>query len=143
MNTITCEAVILAATAAIDGEEAVLYSERATAHLAHCENCRREVEQMRNVVNLLKSRTRRERTVDLWLEIERRLEVQTVSVPQKKWQPFLLLGVFLVAYKLFEMIPEIEFGFVLKLAPLVFVAAFFYLLRENPFKINTELALEK
>lgn len=61
-----------------------------------------------------------------------------------KWQPFLALAVFFVACKSTEMIAEIDFGFAPKLAPLVVALAFFgFLLRENPFKINTELVLER
>jgi hypothetical protein len=54
----------------------------------------------------------------------------------------LLLGVLLVGYRIVEMVPERDFGFMFKLVPLLFVIAAFRYLRENPFKIDSELRLE-
>jgi predicted anti-sigma-YlaC factor YlaD len=143
MNAIKCEDAILTMMALLDGEEAKVSSEQAAIHLDECENCRREIEQMRNTVNLFKGRQRREQSADLWFEIEKRLEAQTSTAPPVKWQPFLILVAGLVAYKLFEMIPERELVLSLKLVPLILVVAMFVFLKENPFKINTELALER
>ena len=144
MNTMKCEDAMLTTLALLDGEETTeISSEHAAAHLAGCENCRREIEQMQNTVNLFKGRQRREQSVDLWFEIEKRLDAQTPSAPPMKWQPFLILVAGLVAYKLLEMLPERELGLSLKLVPLVLVVALFVFLKENPFKINTELALER
>jgi hypothetical protein len=52
------------------------------------------------------------------------------------------LGVLLLGYRLAEMIPDRDFGLVFKLVPVLLVIAAFSYLRENPFKINTELRLE-
>ncbi len=79
--------------------------------------------------------------MDLWSVIENRIVAQTAS--QTNWKPFLLLGVFLIAYKLVERLSTLDFGWSLKLVPLIFVVALFGFLKENPFKINTELALER
>jgi hypothetical protein len=138
-----CEDAILAMMAVIDGEKAEeISSEHAAAHLAGCGNCRREIEQMQNTVNLFKGYERREQTADLWFEVESRLETQASAAPTR-WQPFLILTAGLVAYKLLEMLPERQPGLWLKLLPLLLVAALFVFLKENPFKINTELALER
>lgn len=143
MDSMKCEDAIWAMLAALDGEEAEILSEQATTHLAECDNCRQEIEQMRNTVNLFKRHERREQAADLWFEIEKRLNSQTSTAPQMKWQPFLFLVAGLVAYKLFEMLPEREPGLSLKLVPLVLVVALFVFIKENPFKINTELVLER
>jgi energy-coupling factor transporter transmembrane protein EcfT len=55
---------------------------------------------------------------------------------------FHLLGAILIIYKVVEMIPARDFGFLFKFVPIVFIAALFYFVKENPFKINTELELE-
>jgi hypothetical protein len=41
------------------------------------------------------------------------------------------------------MLPAREFNWSLKLMPIVLIAALFGALKENPFKINTELTLER
>ena len=144
MNTMKCEDAMLTMLALLDGEETEeVSSEQAAAHLNGCENCRREIAQMRDTVNLFKGRQRREQDADLWFEIEQRLDAQTSTAPQVKWQPFLILVAGLIIYKLLEMLPEREFGLSLKLVPLILVIALFVFLKENPFKINTELALER
>jgi len=143
MNTTKCEDTILTMLALLDGEEISVSSEQAANHLAECEHCRQEIEQLRNTVNLLKRQKRREQAADLWFEIEKRLDPQTSTAPPMKWQPFLILVAGLVGYKLLEMLPERELGLWLKLMPLILVVALFGFLKENPFKINTELALER
>ena len=138
MNKKNCEDLLMAMMAQLDGEENE-FVEQAAFHLAECENCRMEFEQMQILDNLFKRQSRREQNADLWSAIEPRIEPKR----QTNWQPFALLGIFLVGYKLLEMLPEDEFGLWFKLVPLVFVIALFGFLKENPFKINTELILEK
>ncbi len=139
MNKINCEDVLMAMMARLDGEGAEVSAERATLHLAECAGCRQEFEQMQVTDNLLKRQSRREQTADLWSAIEPQLKTET----QPNRQPFVFLGIFLVVYKLLELLPEDAFGLWFKLVPLVFVIALFGFLKENPFKINTELILEK
>ncbi len=134
---------MLAMMAVIDGEETLLSSEQTTAHLAQCENCRQEFEQMQNTAGLLNKQKRRGQDADLWRSIEKRIDAQTETASLIGWKMFLLLSVFLVAYKLLELIPERDFGLLFKFVPLIFVIALFGFLRENPFKINTELGLER
>jgi len=121
-----------------DAEEPVR-GEQIRLHLAQCDNCRTELELMQEVDQLLKRQTRREQNVDLWPAIHGQIdrhEHYTVG-----WQPFAVLGVLLVADKLFEMLPAEDPGLSFKLLPLVFILGLFVVLKENPFKINTELML--
>lgn len=143
MNKINCENAMLAMMAVMDGEEPLFSVEQTTAHLAQCKNCQQESEQMQNTVNLLNKQKRFEQDADLWSSIEKRIGAQTENASLIGWKMFFLLGVFLVAYKLLEMIPERDFGLLFKFVPLIFVVALFGFLKENPFKINTELGLER
>jgi predicted anti-sigma-YlaC factor YlaD len=136
-----CEDILIQKSALLDGESADLSAEEINAHLETCENCRQEIEQMENAIFLLERQERRAPEADLWSAIEKRIPAETAN--ETNWQPFILLGVFLVVYKLVEMLPERDFGLALKIVPFVLVAVVFGFLKENPFKINTELILEK
>jgi len=141
MNKTNCEDILIQKSALLDGESADLSAEEINAHLETCENCQQEIEQMENVIFLLERQERRGIEADLWSAIEKRIGTETAT--ETSWQPFILLGAFFVVYKLVEMLPERDFGLALKLVPFVLVAALFGFLKENPFKINTELILEK
>lgn len=141
MNDINCNDALMAKMVEIDNEETEFSSAQINFHLANCENCRRELEQMQVADNLLKRQVRLEQTANLWSGIETRIEAETA--PQISWKPFVFIGLFLVAYKLLEMLPDEDFGLAFKLVPLVFIVAVFVFLKENPFKINTELILER
>jgi hypothetical protein len=143
VNQTNCEDAMLQMIAELDGEETEISAEQAAAHLVFCGNCRQEFEQTQNTLNLLRTQKRREQEAELWLEIENLLDARAESAPNRTWQPFLFLGAFLVAYKLLEMLPERELGWSLKFAPLILIVALFAFLKENPFKINTELTLER
>ncbi len=134
-----CEDVLIQKSALLDGEKAEFSAAAINAHLVACENCRREIEQLENTILLLDRQERRGQTADLWTAIEKRIEAENKT----NWQPFVWLAVFLAVYKLVEMIPERDPGWALKIVPFVFAVALFAILRENPFKINTELILEK
>jgi hypothetical protein len=54
----------------------------------------------------------------------------------------MLLGGLLLGYRIVEMLPDRHFGVLFKLVPVLFVLAAFTYLRENPFKIDSELRLE-
>ncbi len=139
-----CEETILSAMAEMDGESPLLSAEQTKRHLNGCERCQAEIEGQAITVNLLQKQKRRNDAValNLWFEIEKRIDEKAVSEPVGQRQFFLLLGAILVAYKLLEMLPVRDFGFSFKLVPVIFTVALFYLLKENPFKINTELKLE-
>lgn len=141
MNETNCEKMLMAKMADLDGEEMNLSSEEINVHLADCENCRREIERMQNVDKLFKRQIRRELSADLWSEIEERI-VTEKTLPIG-WRPLTILGVVLVGYKLLEIIPDRNFGLIFNLLPIVSAFALFVFLRENPFKINTEIMPEK
>ena len=143
MNSINCEEIILAKMALIDGEESPVAIEEITAHSAQCQSCRLEIEQLENTINLFAEHIRQEQEADLWSKIDERLNVQTKTDSQLQWKIFLVFGAMLVGYKLLELLPENDLGFLFKLVPLIFAVVVFLLLRENPFKINAELSLER
>lgn len=143
MNKINCENILIQKLALLDGEKAELSEEQIAEHLAGCENCRQEIGQMQNTIFALNKQKRREQDANLWLPIKRRISAKSETASETNWQPFILLGVLLVVYKLLEMLPERDFGWTLKIVPFVLIVALFGFLKENPFKINTELILEK
>ena len=137
MNKENCEEILMRLMAVFDGEETDFSPERLNAHLSVCAECRGDIDRLRNTFAALENQSRRSENVDLWSKIEPRLE------KKMSWQPLAFLGVFLVGCKLAEMLPETDPGFVFKFAPLVLVVVLFAILKENPFKINTETGLEK
>lgn len=143
MKNMNCEDILIQKSALIDGEKAEFPDEQINAHLADCEACRQQIEQLENTTALLKRQKRREQDADLWSAIEKRINAKSAAISPLKWQPFVLLGVFLVIYKLLEMVPERDLGWALKVVPFILIAVLFGFLKENPFKINSELILEK
>lgn len=140
MKQANCEDVLMAAMALADGEkESGLARAEIDAHLAGCENCRFEMEQAAGTIRLLEARARRTHEADLWPEIEKRISKNAKSPAPVLW----LLGALLIAYKLLEMLPGEAPGHAFRIVPVVIVAAVFILLRENPFKIKTELIPER
>jgi len=146
MQKSTCEQIRIAAMAIADGhqtETTEMSSDRVEAHLANCPTCRVEVDQLRAVSALLDMQQRQPQTEHLWARIEMSLPDATLAKkPSSSSYPFKLLGLLLLGYKLFEMIPDRDFGLLFKLIPILFVVAAFGYIKVNPFKINTELALE-
>jgi hypothetical protein len=140
MRDLTCERVLIAMMAAADGESAELSLEEMKAHLSACEGCHDEAVRMQQLSDIFRQATRRERTIDLWPAIDGRLGQQS---PRIGWQIYAVVGVLLLGYKLFEMLPEADPGWAIRLAPLIIFGALLLVLRENPFRINTELVLEK
>lgn len=143
MKEMNCETVLMAAMAAADGHPAKMETEQIEAHLAVCGDCRSELEALGGLVKLLDSRKRRQSDEDLWRTLEPRLFDQTPRHPAareaKMWVP---IGLILLSYKLIEQIPDRHLALVYKLLPLLLVTAVFVYLKQNPFKINTELKLE-
>lgn len=143
MTKLECERVCMAAMAIADGQSSELSSQQIEAHLTSCAGCRQELGQLRALAGLLDAQERRRRTEDVWPRVEQRLPV---AVPAQRksqiWYPFLLLGALLLGYRIVELVPSRDFGFLFKLVPIVLVIAIFSYLRENPFKINSELSLE-
>jgi predicted anti-sigma-YlaC factor YlaD len=141
MKELNCESVLIAQMAKADGETSTFSSEELESHIASCPNCRLELEQMKALNVMLMGQTLLTRDVDLWPSIEDRIRPRTDSVIS--WRPFALIGLLLVASKLLEMLPERDLGFTIKVVPLIIVTLLFVLIKENPFRINSDLVLEK
>ena len=141
MKEVSCEDVLMAQMAAADGEEPGFSKELLAAHIASCANCHHELEQLQALDRVLAGHTLSEPRVDLYPVIENRIAKRNRSVVG--WQTFALIGLLLVIYKLLEMVPARDPGMAFKLVPLVIVALLFVLIKENPFRINTELVLER
>ena len=141
MKELSCDDMLMAQVAAADGEEIGFPQEQLAAHLAGCANCQHELKQLQTVDQLLTGQTLSESHVDLWPVIEQRITPR--ARPVLSWRPFALIGLLLLIFKLLEMLPERDLGLAFKLVPLVIVALLFVLIKENPFRINTELVLER
>jgi hypothetical protein len=142
MKSDECEATILSLMAVFDGETPLLSAEQTAQHVSSCAQCQLEVKDQKAAASLLSGQKRRADNADLWLQIEKRINNKSISKPVMGRNFFLLLGAILIIYKLLEMIPSQGPGFLFKFVPVVFIAALFYVFKENPFKINTELKLE-
>ena len=141
MKELSCDEVLMAQMAAADGEEPPFSKEELASHMTGCAHCQNELPQMLALNRVLASQTVAEPHVDLWPAIENRITKPTSSV--LGWQPFALIGVLLVIYKLLEMLPARDPGMVFKLVPLIIVTLLFVFIKENPFRINTELVMER
>ncbi len=137
MKALTCEEVLMAATSAADGESASLSPAEIEMHLSACANCREEVVRMQRLRDLFRQSTPRMNSADLWPGIESILDQQI------SWQPYAVGGVLLLVYKFVEMLPKADPGWAIKLVPLIIFGALLVFLKENPFRINTDLAMEK
>jgi hypothetical protein len=142
MKSDECEETMLSLMAIFDGEPPLISKEQAVRHVIGCEQCQMEIKRQEAAANMLLGQKRRVDAVNLWLEIEKRINNKPIPKPVMSRNFFLLLGAVLIIYKLLEMIPAQDMGFLFKFIPVVFIAALFYFFKENPFKINTELKLE-
>ncbi len=143
MTRVDCESACRSAMARKDGYVSDLSADQIEAHLADCSDCRGEVRQLRALANLLDGQKRRQRTENIWEHVEQHLpDALPARSTSRVWRAFVVLGLLLLGYRLVEMIPDRHFGFLFKLVPILLVMAAFSYLRENPFKINSELTLE-
>ena len=141
MNDVNCDDVLMAWMAESDGEKSTLAGDQISAHINSCGKCQQEVEQILRVDSVLKRQTRQQHDANLWPDVEKHLDSR--SGPQIGWAPFGLFGAIFVAYKLFERLSERDPGLAFKLLPLILIVGLFVLIRENPFRINAELTLER
>jgi hypothetical protein len=139
MKELSCEEVLIAQMALRDREEPPFAKEHVDAHVAGCANCQHEPGQVEALDQVLASQTISEQRIDLWPAIENRIAKR----PTLGWKPFALIGSLLVIYKMLEMLPAQAPGLAFKLVPLVIVGLLFVLIKENPFRINTELVMER
>ena len=138
MNEPSCDEVLMAQMAAADGEAPELSREFLEAHIAGCANCQHELKQMQAIDRMLARQTLSEPAVNVWPAVENRIARRAFG-----WRPFALIGLLLVIYKLLELLPARDPGMAFKLVPLVIIVLLFVFIKENPFRINTELALER
>ena len=138
MKELTCEDVLMAQMAAADGEEPAFSKAQLAAHMTGCANCQNELKQLLTLDRVLAAHTLAEPHVNLWPAIETRIVKPVLS-----WKPFALIGLLLIIYKLLEILPARDLGMAFKLVPLVIVTLLFVLIKENPFRINTELVMER
>ncbi|HKR14967.1 MAG TPA: hypothetical protein VJT15_23080 [Pyrinomonadaceae bacterium] len=141
MKELSCEDMLIAQMAMADGEEPGVSKEQLTAHIAGCVNCQSELTQSKALDQVLAGHTLAESRVDLWPAIDNRIPKRTRVVAG--WQPFAVIGALLVAYKLVELLPAQDLGLGLKLIPLIIIPVLFFLIKENPFRINPELVQER
>jgi len=123
-----------------DGEKPLILMADIEFHLAQCDRCRSEVERVKSVIDLLNSQRRRERTESVWGRVAERLSRgERARAASDHWPWLLLLGLLLAGYRVVIVALDLEPGLWLKLAPALLAIAVFGLLRENPFKVNSEL----
>lgn len=143
MKETNCDEILMAMMAVADGEEAGIDLEDIRVHSATCESCRREVEKAGAITEMLKNYTRGREKSDLWPVIATRIGTVERGTVWSNGHMFAALVLVLAAYKLIEMLPATHPGHFLKMAPILAAAVLFMFLRENPFKINTELIPER
>ena len=141
MKELTCEDVLMAQMAAADGEAPEFSTQQLSTHIAGCANCQHELKQLQALDQLLTGQRISEPRVDVWPAIQNRIVKRTNAAFH--WRVFTLIGLLLMLYKLLEMLPARDPGMAFKLVPLVIVVLLFVFIKENPFRINTELVLER
>jgi anti-sigma factor RsiW len=126
--------------AILDGEIPQLSKEEISEHLESCADCRYELEQQKEVMGLLAEQSRRSSTEDIWPRVSAAIGESTAGRKTNVELYVLgLLGLVLFIYKIFEVLPNLTPGAVIKLMPLAVVFIFFALLRQNPFSLSQHL----
>jgi predicted anti-sigma-YlaC factor YlaD len=143
MTELNCENVRMSAMAIADGEQPPLAASEVALHVNECAACRLEVEQLGVTARLLDAQERRSHGEDLWPLIEPRLAVAASGKRAKReWVFLLMLALVVPAYKILALVPDREFSPAVKLVPLAVALVVFALIRENPFRIKTNLQFE-
>lgn len=137
-----CEKVRISAMAILDGEKPILPANEVNEHIRCCADCQRALEQQKQTMDLLASQTRLAFAEDVWPKVAASIEATAKPKYTTKVLLFALLGLFLFACKIVEVLPGTAAGVTIKLAPLVVLFVFFYLLKENPLTINRNLNVE-
>src|SRR5688572_9667237 len=109
MKEMNCDTVLMAVMAEADAEISERDGEEVRLHVERCDNCRRAIEQMRKVDELLVMAARREHDADLWPGVERRMRRSRVGLA-----PFAVVASLLVGSKLIELLSEHDPGIAFK-----------------------------
>lgn len=133
-----CEEALMMKRAELDGEQT--RSVETDAHIEECENCRREMAAMQRLDDLFDAHTPVQSDATVWPQVHEQISKQRSNVG---WMIFAVPVLALVAFKIIAMSLQNEPGLLFGLVPLAIAAVLFALLRENPFRVNTELILEK
>lgn len=139
-NETACETALMKKLAEADGEVEGP-DEAVDLHFEECSNCRVEFDQILATDIILLRQRRSESEIDLWPEIAN--EINKAPSRRIGWLPFVVLGGLLISTKLLEMLPERDLGLVFKLTPVAVAVLLFFVIRVNPFRINSDLLLEK
>lgn len=142
MKAMNCDEILMAAMAVSDGEETGLPIAEIKEHIAGCESCGLETAQMELLAQTFANYERREMNADLWPAVSDGIIRSEIARLSGKGV-LAVVAVLLVAYKLIELVPYETPGHFLKIAPVIMAVALFIFLKENPFKINTELTMEQ
>ncbi len=143
MNKEYCERIRISAMAIRDGESPPSAEQEVKKHLESCADCRLEIGRREQAIDLLNGRSRRIFAHDVWPEIAAALgetkgrPEQSANVPA-----FVALCVFLLTFKIIEVLPSVTAGVAVKLIPVGVLVLFFALLKQNPFEINRNLELQ-
>ena len=142
MTDINCESIRIAAMALADGEESPLSTAEIQAHLSNCESCSEEIAQLHDTNKLFSSQQRLKYQIDLWPQLNDRIQATAGSSPPFRWRVLLLFGIPLFGYRILMLVLQAAPSLWSKLVTVILVIAVFSYLRANPFKINSELTLE-
>lgn len=136
-----CESIQMSAMALAEGERALLPLAAVEAHLAVCAHCRQVAEELHSLAQLLSAQQRLAHGEDVWQRLAPQLAA--THQPRASWRVLALLGLALLGGRTFELIAPHDLGgwFGLVLAAVIVVA--FVVLKENPFRLNTELTSER
>ena len=132
----TCEEWRVAAMALADGEMPPVSRAAIEAHLATCDACRRVIEELQELARRWEVQRRPDYCVDLWPAIQDRL-----GRPKCHWLPMLV--VLLVIFKLADLVTDTSLALWVQVVPVLIAAAAFAALGQNPFRIETDLALKQ
>ena len=132
----SCEEWRLAAMALADGETPPVSPATIEAHVGTCDGCRRAIEELQELARIWEGQRRPDYHVDLWPAIHDRL-----GRLKRGWLPTLV--VLLVLFKLADLLTDTSLALWVQVVPGLMAAAAFAALRQNPFRIQTDLALRE
>lgn len=135
----SCEDIQMAIMAQDEDQQGPVSRAEIETHLTTCDSCKQQVEDLRQLDGMLMRQQRREYDVELWPAIQRQLSSQSTNAG---WQPFAVIALLLTTYKVFEMVAANPPVLLFNLVPLVLMFVLFAVIKENPFRINSELVME-